>query len=128
MKPTALEAYARKWQARLVLQNWRIEWTWAPVARLNKDASVATVDWRVDAMYAAVVVATGRPDAEVLASIRHELLHLCLAPMVCHARNLTEALDSRQARKIGERAFDAADEEAVLRLDRALEDLIANGD
>lgn len=123
-----LEAYGRKWQRRLALGQWQIAWELVAGKQVTPDGSTGEVIWTLDALKATIRVATIQEPEAILNTARHELLHLACADIDAHAENIITRLDSAAARGIATAAMDNAQEQFILRVERALTELIDHGD
>lgn len=113
-----------KWIECLRLQAWEMTLQCESTAEIEDPISGRTVfgycDWDYTNLYGEITVATQRTDAEVEATIRHELLHLILLPLEHRLRVAVQAL-SPEACHAANADADRIVEQTVRMIERALE-------
>ena len=120
MKKSKAEAVLRDWQARLRLQEWTVTLETVKGRCLPGTNILGNIVWDANNATATVAVALRRPGAEVVATIRHEMLHLRLADLSATVLTAFNALP-KSRRKLATLLFDRADERAVRALEKAFD-------
>jgi hypothetical protein len=115
----AVRKLLRKWQKRLVLQEWGIRLHAVDEENLSPEGICGHLDWYTESMVADLHVATARPREAVELTVVHELLHLWHVPgYVVWNQVIGELVP--QARALAKNLYEEAEERAVIAVALAL--------
>ena len=104
------------------LQEWKVRVAAPAIAQLNEDGKVGGC-WPCErSMVCDITVAAGRPDAEVIDTCLHEVVHLALRPTTTVFNMLMDPL-GQAAWDIAKAAFEDAEERNTIRVTRAIQEL-----
>jgi hypothetical protein len=117
-------AYLTQQLDRFGLRHWSVHLTCEDTPALGQrdaDGNLQTgyLDHWQACYEADLSVATGRPRAEVLATVRHEVLHLVLADLNAEMSEAAERL-GYEARSLAVAGWRRAEEQAVRRLEKVI--------
>lgn len=121
-----IEGVVAKWRNYfadlLQVQAWKVDIKTSADEELIDSDSMACVYLKPDYEKATIYIRPEwHPDAaEVLDSLRHELIHIVLAPMDTYQKLIQAYLPTDAARAVESRAFTTANEHCVLNIERLL--------
>lgn len=115
-----VQAELNKWLSRLRLQRWEVALVTYPARHIpGTDDHLGHLECNEEQLTATVSIALDHDEADVAATVLHEVLHLLLDPVCQQFRMASQALGP-QARDLAEAEFVTPVENVVATLERAL--------